>query len=312
MAVSPKGKVLSNLKGKFGKTEVEFDPKDKYYKPAGYGNPPASHYEYIEYGRKPWQYRNGGAAIVAPDDRMPYPRICAHRGFNTIAPENSMPAFGAAIALGAHEIEFDLWPTKDGEIVSCHDSSLERVSTGNGFIFDHTLEELMQYDFGVKFGEKFKGLKIALFEDILKRLGNKTIMNIHVKPFGEKVYPTDIMEKIVNLVRKYDCDKHVYFMLERDEDIKKFKAYAPDIPVCVGHDFERNWEIVERAINLGAEKVQFFKPYINLEMINKAHAHNILCNVFWSDDPKEAKEFLEMGVDTILTNDYNLVSQILK
>ena len=51
MAVSPKGKVLANLKGKFGKTEVEFDPKDKYYKPAGFGNPPASHYEYIEYGR---------------------------------------------------------------------------------------------------------------------------------------------------------------------------------------------------------------------------------------------------------------------
>jgi Na+-driven multidrug efflux pump len=34
-----------------------------------------------------------------------YPRLCAHRGFNTVAPENSLPAFASAIALGAEEIE---------------------------------------------------------------------------------------------------------------------------------------------------------------------------------------------------------------
>ena len=57
MIVSPEGKVLANMKGRFGLESIEFDPKQKYYKAAGFGNPPASHYEYIEYGRKPWQYR---------------------------------------------------------------------------------------------------------------------------------------------------------------------------------------------------------------------------------------------------------------
>ena len=312
MVVSPEGKVLANMKGNFGKAEVIFDPKNKFYKPAGFGGKQAAHYEYMEQGRKPHLYRNTGPGIILSEKELKYPRICAHRGFSTVAPENTLPAFGAAVALGAEEIEFDLWPTLDKEIVSCHDDTLERVSTGEGKIYNRTYDELLEFDFGVKFSEKFKGLKITLFEDILKRLGNKTIMNIHVKPYGEKVYPTDIMEKIVNLIRKYDCEKHVYFMLERDEDIIKFKSYAPDIPVCVGHDFERNWEIVERAINLNCEKVQFFKPYINREMIEKAHANGIICNLFWSDDQKEAKEFLSMGVDTILTNDYNLISQILK
>ena len=65
--------------------------------------------------------------MVQNDKNMPYPRVCAHRGFNTIAPENTMPAFAAAIALGAEEIEFDLWATKDGELVTAHDSKLERV-----------------------------------------------------------------------------------------------------------------------------------------------------------------------------------------
>ena len=69
---------------------------------------------------------------------------------------------------------------------------------------------------------------------------------------------------------------------------------------------------MDRAIALGAQKVQLFKPWFNREMIEKAHAHGIICNVFWSDDPAEAREFLNMGIDTILTNDYLLVSQILK
>ena len=220
-----------------------------------------------------------------------------------------MPAFGAAIALGAEEIEFDLWPTKDGQIISCHDDTLDRVSDGTGKVYEHTYEELKKFDFGIKYGEKFKGLTVVLFEDILKKFGCHTIMNIHVKPFYGQLYDKEIMKQIVALIRKYDCAKHVYFMLEQDEDIKLFKNYAPDIPICVGHDFNRNWAIVDRAISLGVQKVQFYKPHFNQEMIDKAHAHGIRCNVFWSDDAEETVQFLEMGIDTILTNDYNLVSQ---
>ncbi|MBQ8005537.1 MAG: hypothetical protein IJ303_04420 [Clostridia bacterium] len=54
--------------------------------------------------------------ILHIDKDMPYPRICAHRGFNTVAPQNTMPAFAASIALCAEEIEFDIWSTKDGEL----------------------------------------------------------------------------------------------------------------------------------------------------------------------------------------------------
>ena len=50
MIVSPTGKVLENMYGKFGIGCAEFDPKEKYLKPAGFGNPDAPHYEYIEFG----------------------------------------------------------------------------------------------------------------------------------------------------------------------------------------------------------------------------------------------------------------------
>ena len=61
----------------------------------------------------------------------------------------------AAVALGAEEIEFDIWSTKDKVLVSCHDDTLDRVSDGSGKIYEHTYAELLRLDFGVKHGEKF-------------------------------------------------------------------------------------------------------------------------------------------------------------
>ena len=64
------------------------------------------------------------------------------------------------------------------------------------------------------------------------------------------------------------------------------------------------WTIVDRAIDCKCAKVQLFKPYFNQKMIDCAHQNGIRCNVFWSDDPDEARRFLAMGIDCILTNDY--------
>ena len=58
---------------------------------------------------------------------------------------------------------------------------------------------------------------------------------------------------------------------------------------------------------------------IQNEFINRTHilifpqqTHGIRCNVFWADDPEEAKRYLEMGIDTVLTNDYLTVYNAVK
>ena len=307
MVVSPQGEVLVNMYSRVGIACVDINPKDKYYKPAGFGNPPAAHYEYIEKGRRPWKYRPAGSAISKHDDIMPYPRTCAHRGFNTIAPENSMPAFGAAVAMGAEEIEFDLWFTKDGEVVSIHDSTLERVSDGVGNVWDYTLEELYKFDFGAKHGEAFRGLKIPTFEDILKKFSCHTIMNVHLKTEGEK---PEYLDRVVSLIKKYDAEKYVYFMSGQDKVLERLQREYPNLTRCCGAR-DGAWEIVDRAIKYGCKKVQLMKGYFNKEMVDKAHANGIICNVFWADSEKRANEYLDMGIDVILTNDYNRISQIV-
>ena len=307
MVVSPKGEVLTNLYSKVGLATVEIDPKEKYYKPAGFGNPLSAHYEYIEKGRRPWKYRPGGSAIVRHDDIMPYPRVCAHRGFNTVAPENSLPAFGAAVAMGAEEIEFDVWFTKDGVPVSTHDSKLDRVSDGTGYIWEHTYEELLAFDFGIKAGEHFKGMRIPTVEDILKKFACHCIMNIHLKTDGGS---PELLCKVVDLIHKYDCEKYVYFVSGSNTLLERLEREFPHIKRCCGAG-DGKWQIVDRAITFHCKKLQLYSGYITQQMIDKAHAHGIICNVFYSDDPEQTRKYLDMGIDVILTNDYNATAQIV-
>lgn len=309
MIVSPEGKILGNLKSQIGTLDIQFDPHEKYRKPAGFGNAPATHPEYVEKGRSPWKYRPAGSAMIPPLDAAPSKRLCAHRGFSAVAPENSLPAFGAAVALGAKEIEFDLFWTKDGEIVSTHDLTLERVSTGSGRVVDKTYRELQEYDFGVKKGAHFKGLRIVTFEEILKKFACQTYMNIHLKSFGDAPWPEEHMRKVVDLIDAYDARHHVYFMTSSGKLHDQIARLAPDIVRCMGNGtFKDNHSIVEAAIKHKCQMVQLFKPYFDQSTIEKAHGAGIRCNVFWSDDPEEAKRFLEMGADTILTNDYQPIA----
>ena len=307
MVVAPTGEVLVNMRSRIGLETVEIDPKKKYYKPAGFGNPLSAHYEYIEKGRRPWKYRPAGSAIVRHDEIMPYPRVCAHRGFNTVAPENSMPAFGAAVAMGAEEIEFDLWFTKDGEVVLIHDPTLDRVSNGTGKVWEYTLAELRMLDFGAKHGDSFKGLKIPTFEEILKKFACHCVMNIHLKTEGDK---PEYLDKVVALIKKYDCEKYVYFMSGEDHVLSRLQKEYPSITHCCGGG-DGKWEIVDRAIKYGCKKLQLVKGYFDQAMIDKAHANGIICNVFWSDDPQETQNYLDMGIDVILTNDYHSIAQIV-
>ena len=306
MVVAPTGEILLNMKSRVGLETVEIDPHKKYFKPAGYGNAPAAHYEYTEKGRRPWKYRPAGSAIARPDGFMPYPRTCAHRGFNTIAPENSLPAFGAAIAMGAEEIEFDLWFTKDGEVVSIHDPVLDRVSNGTGNVWDHTLAQLKALDFGSKYGEAFAGLQIPTFEEILKKFSCHCVMNVHLKTGGDK---PEYLDKVISLIKKYDCEKYVYLMSAQDDVLERLQKEYPSVPRCAGSSV--GWDVLDRATRYDCQKVQFFKPNFNQEMVDKAHAHGMICNVYWADDPQEAQTFLDMGIDTILTNDYHRIAAVV-
>jgi len=309
--IAPNGDVLVDMKSEIGVRCAQIDPHAKYYKAAGFKGALKSHYEYIEEGRRPWLYRNGGASVLAFDKYMPYPRLCAHRGYHASAPENTMPAFGAAVALGAQEMEFDLWSTADGELVTAHDSSLERVSNGTGKIWEHTLAELKALDFGSRKNEIYKDLKIPTFEEILQKFAGRVIMNIHVKIWDKATFDRKI-EDIASLIEKYDCVRHVYFMSTNTDALLEMRKRLPNSRYCQGAG-NGNDVMVEAAIEHGFDKVQIvsWRPY-NKEMIDRCHEHGIICNFCQANDAPFAKELLDMGIDCVLTDDLHRVKSDLE
>jgi glycerophosphoryl diester phosphodiesterase len=68
--------------------------------------------------------------------------IASHRGGALQWPENSPTAFRNTAALAVDQVEFDIHPTADGEIVVIHDATLDRTTSGSGPVAARTLAEL--------------------------------------------------------------------------------------------------------------------------------------------------------------------------
>ena len=86
------------------------------------------------------------------------PLVLAHRGANKVAPQNTIPAFMKALEFNADGIETDVHLSKDGEIVICHNYTVDETSNGKGLIDELTLAQLKAMDFGFYFNKDFSGV----------------------------------------------------------------------------------------------------------------------------------------------------------
>ena len=69
-------------------------------------------------------------------------KIYGHRGAKGMYPENTLLSFKKAIDQGVDGLELDVHLTKDGEVVVIHDETLDRTTSGTGWIKDLTLAEI--------------------------------------------------------------------------------------------------------------------------------------------------------------------------
>ncbi|MEW6521760.1 MAG: glycerophosphodiester phosphodiesterase family protein [Thermodesulfobacteriota bacterium] len=108
--------------------------------------------------------------------------VVAHRGASGSAPENTLTAIGLALEAGALMIEIDVQITTDEQIVVFHDPSLERTSNGHGEICRSSSAELKKLDAGSWFGERFRGEKIPLLDEVFQLIRGRACINVEIKP----------------------------------------------------------------------------------------------------------------------------------
>jgi len=110
--------------------------------------------------------------------------VVAHRGDCAHAPENTLPAFDAAVLAEADAIETDVRVTKDGVAVLIHDASCFRTTMKEVNVADLTLEEIRQLDAGSYKGEEFKDTKIPTLDEALAKHLGKIPFHVELKAFG--------------------------------------------------------------------------------------------------------------------------------
>ena len=113
----------------------------------------------------------------------PYPRILAHRGGGTLAPENTLAALRCGLAYGYRAVEFDVMLAADGVPVVVHDPQLGRTVAGSGAISDYTAAQLGAMEAGAWFGPQFAGEGVPTFAAVVEYCKVQRIwMNIEIKP----------------------------------------------------------------------------------------------------------------------------------
>lgn len=107
-------------------------------------------------------------------------QVVAHRGGEGCEPENSLSIIRKSLDAEVDAIEIDIRLTLDGQIVVCHDETIDRTTNGCGNISKMTLAQLQRYQLKDKNGT-VTDEHIPTLGDVLWLVNGKCRLLIEVK-----------------------------------------------------------------------------------------------------------------------------------
>lgn len=139
-----------------------------------------------------------------------------HRGYNSIAPENTIPAFKLSKENGFDIIETDVRLTSDNVLVLLHDATIDRTSNGEGAIASMTYEQALQYDFGSWKSETYAGTKIPTLEELIA-LARKINLHCYLELEADVNFTQTIINNMISMIDSYQMlDKVTFISFNRD------------------------------------------------------------------------------------------------
>lgn len=236
-------------------------------------------------------------------------KIIAHRGFSSVAPENTISAFEKAIEVGADYFELDVHKTKDDSVVVIHDNSLKRTSSNGRIekIEEVPYQELISAKVGYseKFGDTFKEEKIPTLREALKVAKGKIKVCIEIKVYG-------VEESVLKTVNELNMNDEVIIFSFYYPVLAKIRQYDKEIPILYlkGNADEETMYYGEaigaNAIGVGRE------TEITKELLDMAHARDMEIWQWTVNEKEDIRKLIEVGIDGIITNFPDSALSILK
>jgi len=227
-------------------------------------------------------------------------KIYAHRGSSGTHPENTLAAFREAASLHVHGVELDVHLTKDGKLVVIHDESIDRTSSGTGYVKDMTLSELRAFDYGGWFSSDFAGEKIPTLEEVLEIFQSTTHhVNIELK---SDIFPYEgLGNKVLHAIETYQMADRVVVSSFDHEAIREFKRSAPHIEVAL-LSMEVLVDAYDYARFIPADAIHIFLPTALRKMTKEALLKGAIIRVFTVNEVEHAQALNEIGVHAIFTD----------
>lgn len=222
--------------------------------------------------------------------------VAGHRGAMAVAPENTLPAFEAALEAGADGVEFDIQRTSDGHLVIFHDEEVSRTSDGSGLLQEMTLAELKALDVGLYFGEEFRGTRIMTLPEFFEwAQGNNLLLFPELKePFR---YP-GIEQQVAKMIQEYELIERTQTRSFYHDYLHALHLSAPEIPIS-----ELWRENLPAPEDFTYPTLDLQEDFYTQELIDHLHTHGRTLTAWVVDDLNRAKQLIEWGIDGITTND---------
>ena len=234
------------------------------------------------------------------------PLVCAHRGDNVNAPENTLPAFELAASENLKWIELDVHQTSDGVIVCNHDSTIKRTAGVNMSIHEHTYEELVKHELGDWMPGDYEHVKMTTLKDAL-RLAKQNHMNVQVELKGHKD-DVNYEENVLKVINEAEMRDNVMIIAQDASRLRRIYELDPEITkgycmfIAIG-----NLEDIYYTDNITIEETN-----VTPELVNRMHAQGkkVFC---WTVDLDDTVQYLvSCGVDVIGTDNPMLISNALE
>lgn len=272
--------------------------------------------------------------LVMPDARtsvyyssIKRPLVIAHQGGDGIRPGDTMAAFDNAVAIGADVLEMDAHITRDGQIVLMHDEKVDRTTNGSGLIEDLTLDQLMQLDAAYKWsndnGKTFpyrgQGIQIPTLDELFQKYPQmRYVIEI-------KLTQNPIDKPLCDLIRKHSMQDKVVIASFHDEAMQRFRTTCPEVATSASRGEVTRFVLLGKIFLSGliAPKYESIQPpydpkeslnipIMTRRFIRESHAKNLAVEPWTVDDPALMKQYIQWGVDGIMTDRPDLMIGVLK
>ncbi len=252
--------------------------------------------------------------------------VIAHQGGDGVWPGDTMFAFEQAVAIGSDVLEMDAHITKDGEIVLMHDETVDDTTDGTGLIEDMTLAEIKQldaaYEWSLDGGQTFpyrgQGIQVPTLRELFEKFPYMRYL-IEIK-----LTKNPIAKPFCDLILEYDMQTKVIVGSFHDEAMAQFRATCPEIAtsgsrsevttyVILGKLFLGGFVMPEyQSLQVPWEKSESRGiPIMTERFVREAHAKNLHVEPWTVNDPELMKQYIEWGVDGIITDRPDLLVEIL-